>query len=322
MRLWSRLVSISIVLVPACGSADDPSLPAAEIRDGAPVSDADARPVTIPSADAAPDGEAAVDDAAPDAEAEAASDAAEVGVPSLPPTSCGATLPGPPMRASLVEAQPGYATELAALDLSALPDPIDFTRESAIGREVANYMLERASGTTLSHADGRRLGGMGTAVLAAFAKGTDGGFDLRLLRRGLHHHYLCTRPVPGSLGALETLYGDLRAWPTTTIDCSKPKNGPRRLRENAARGVYLAETLVDGVVRETEAIFTKLRGDGQFDFAVYTETGDLTDRSTFATASGGTVTSAAPYTCMSCHVDAAAGTHAVLMPIGTGAGCR
>ena len=84
----------------------------------------------------------------------------------------------------------------------------------------------------------------------------------------------------------------------------------------------VAETLHDGGVRETEVLFRDLRGDGQLDFAVYTADGALTDRSTFATANGGRVTAAAPYTCMSCHVDTTGFTFSTLAPTGTGAGCR
>jgi len=105
------------------------------------------------------------------------------------------------------------------------------------------------------------------------------------------------------------------------ITCSAPKNGPRRIHESATAGVYVAETLALGKVRETEVIFSKLRADGQLEFAANTDTGALTDRSTFATASA-SVTSAAPYTCMTCHLDVATGRFTRLFPTGTGAGCK
>jgi hypothetical protein len=75
-------------------------------------------------------------------------------------------------------------------------------------------------------------------------------------------------------------------------------------------------------VRETEVLFTSLRSDGQLDFAAYTEEGKLSDRSTFATAGGTSVVLAAPYTCISCHLDTTAWTITRKMPTGTGAGCR
>ena len=128
--------------------------------------------------------------------------------------------------------------------------------------------------------------------------------------------------APRDLAELRRRYGDFLAWPSREIGCSKPKDGPRRLYEDDAQGVYVAQTVVAGAVRETEVLFTHLRKDGQLDFAAYTDAGELTDRSTFATAGGTGVTSAAPYTCISCHLDVNAGTISRRLPAGTGAGCR
>jgi hypothetical protein len=69
-------------------------------------------------------------------------------------------------------------------------------------------------------------------------------------------------------------------------------------------------------------IFSGLRGDGQLDFAVNTEAGELTDRSAFAATGGVTTTLAAPLTCMSCHFDRTVGSFSKKMPLGTGAGCE
>lgn len=236
-----------------------------------------------------------------------------------PPVACGEDLPGPPM-ASVVEAEPGFAEELAAVDTDGVADPIDYGSESKLVRGVINYMLGRASGTTAARAEALDAGVFGRVILASAAR-EDGGIDVVFLRRGLHHAYLCSRPLPADLDEVRRRYGDYRSWPSSTVACSRPKGGPRRLFQDSKQGVYVAETLVDGGVRETEILWNTLRDDGQLDFAVYTADGELTNRSTFATASS-EVTSSAPYTCMTCHLDPDAGTLTRLFPTGTGAGCK
>lgn len=236
-----------------------------------------------------------------------------------PPVACGAPLPGPPM-ANVVESAPGFEAELAATDTAGVPDPLDYAGESALTRSVVNYMLGRASGTSVARADALDAGVFGKIVLASAAK-ADAGVDNFFLRRGLHYAYPCSRPVPANLEEVVKRYGDYRAWPSDLIECSRPKNGPRRLYTDPSQGVFVAETVVGGRVRETEILFSRLRSDGQLDFAAYTEAGELTDRSTFATASS-EITSSAPYTCMTCHLDQGTGSLSRLFPSGTGAGCK
>ncbi|MFO0676871.1 MAG: hypothetical protein U0169_10070 [Polyangiaceae bacterium] len=248
--------------------------------------------------------------------------------------ACGAALPGAPMARGIVESAVSYddfVRTVADTDVRAVPDPLDYSTASALTRGLVNYMLERKEGTTLSRDEASRAGPFGEVILAAAAKGGIGGpdggaLDVTMLRRGLHHHYRCVRKVPTTLAGVRALYGDYTTWPTRTIACSRPKDGPRRLRENHESGVYVAETLAGegaaAAVRETEILFENARTDGQLDFAVYTPEGDLTDRSTFATAGGEPVTSAAPYTCMACHTERGAFRYTVLLPDGTGAGCR
>lgn len=240
----------------------------------------------------------------------------------LPPVACGAMLPGPPIKPDVTEARPGYAEELAALDLSMVPDPLDYSADTKLAIAVINYMLGRSEGTTISREDAMKRGGMGKAVLAAALKGTGGKVDFTMLRRGLHYFYPCSRPLPPNLAELRQRFGDYRTWPVQELPCARPKNGPRRLYEDHKLGVYVAETVVNGKVRETEVLFSSLRKDGQIDFAAYTDEGALTDRSTFATGAGGEVTTAAPYTCISCHIDTAKWSISNRMPTGTGAGCR
>lgn len=239
-----------------------------------------------------------------------------------PPVACGTVLPGPPIKPDVTEAKPNYAEELAAIDLSTVPDPLDYSADTKLAITVINYMLGRSEGTSISREDAMKKGGMGKAVLAAAAKGTGGKVDFAWLRRGLHYFYPCARPLPPDLTELRKRYGDYRTWPMQELPCARPKNGPRRLYEDHKLGVYVAETVVNGKVRETEVLFSSLRKDGQIDFAAYTDEGRLSDRSTFAAGSGGEVTTAAPYTCISCHLDATKWSISNRVPTGTGAGCR
>src|SRR5262249_259469 len=147
-----------------------------------------------------------------------------------------------------------------------------------------------------------------------------GGLDVPFLRRGLHYHYPCSRPLPGTLDELRARYGDYRTWSDETIACSKPKNGPRRIYANAEKRT-VAEPPAHAPLPQTTPVVTGLRHDGQLRFAAYTAEGQLTDRSTFAQNGGGTITAAAPYICMSCHLSATGG-FSLLRPTGTGAGCK
>jgi hypothetical protein len=258
------------------------------------------------------DGGAAPDAAAP---IEAAVDAAYG-----PAVACGTVLPGPPLAANVTEAESDYALRLAAIDTSVLPEVLDLSAKSTLVRGVVRYALE-SSVDVHSRSKLAAQGKLGAAVLGAIAKagatGTD--IDFGFLRQGLHYFSPCARPLPPDLATLRARYGDYKTWARIDIACAKPKNGPRIVYENAGAGVFVAETVADGgAVRETEALFTKTRTDGQIDFAAYTAEGKLTDRSTFATNTS-SITSSSPYTCMSCHVSA--GKFDVLFPSGTGAGC-
>lgn len=267
---------------------------------------------------------AASDDDDDDAPSKDAAIGREDASPVLAPVACGEALDGPELKT--LEATPGFADELAALDLGAAPDPVDVAKESALTRAMFAWMLESAGKTSASHAELKDAGALGRVILGAAAK-DDGGVDNPFLRRGLYWAYLCSRPIPKTLEELKARFGDYETWQTFTVPCAKPKNGPRRIRENNDGTVLIAETLLDAgageppAIRETEVLFAGLRKDGQLDFAAYTASGTLTDRSTFATASS-EVVAAAPYTCMTCHVDLDAGTFTRRFPTGTGAGCH
>ena len=68
--------------------------------------------------------------------------------------------------------------------------------------------------------------------------------------------------------------------------------------------MYVAETLADGIVRETEIILSGRRRDGNLDFLVYNAEGKLSDRTRFPTIGAGSeVMAASPYVCTSCHIN-------------------
>lgn len=246
--------------------------------------------------------------------------AADAPVDAPPPLACGQAFPGPPLE-GVVEVEPGYVAALAALDLSTVTYPIDLSTESAITRAVVNYTLGVAGQMSITEAQVTAAGELGKAVQGAVAITGDNSVDLRFLRRGLHHFTPCARQLPQNLDAVRAKYGDWKTWPLSNVPCSAPKNGPRRIYEDPQGRAFVAETVVGDSVRETEVLIFDQRTDGQIDFAAYTPEGELTDRSTFATASS-SVVSAAPYTCMACHYDPTTQRYTDPAPTGTGAGCR
>jgi hypothetical protein len=104
-------------------------------------------------------------------------------------------------------------------------------------------------------------------------------------------------------------YIDYQSEDGSTID-SIAKCGDRRLLEPGS-GVYIAESIVDGPIRETEILLDGHREDGQLEFLVYDVDGMLTNRTQFPTVGNGPhIVTASPYSCMSCHFNsgASAGT--------------
>jgi len=238
-----------------------------------------------------------------------------------PPVACGTRLPG--LSFDGLENAADYGTQLAALDLQAVADPYDFGAEIGLVRGLVNYMLGRETGTSFTRAEAEAAGALGRGVLGAIAITGGARVDLTFLRRGLYYAYPCSTSLPHDLAELVARYGDYATWPSVALDCAPPKGMPRRVYSNADAGVYVAETLDGTGVRETEVLFTELRADDDnLDFAVYTPAGQLTDRSTFATTGDSNIVAAAPYTCMTCHVDRATWAFSVQRPTGTGAGCK
>ncbi len=227
-----------------------------------------------------------------------------------------------------VEAQETIEAELAALDLSTLPEEIDISDLLPIYRGGIAWALEQAPaslGDTLDRDETAALGPLGEVVLAAILEGQSGdtGFDYDLFRRGLHRWGIACQGFPMTLDGFKEAIHDFTADDSEIVD-SPAKCGDRGLYVNLNEGVLVAETVVDeGTrVRETEILVTSYRQDGQLDFLVYDEAGNLSNRSRFPTVEGDQVVVSAPYTCMTCHFDAngheTAWTYTVLLPEDTG----
>jgi hypothetical protein len=210
------------------------------------------------------------------------------------------------------EAAAGYDDELAALDLTAVPAVIDTTPLRALKRALVAYMLEDPTLTSIDR-DAALAHPLGRAVLGAYA--LDPTFDLPFLRRGLFRYYACARGQP--LALADALLGVTLDGDPEIVDPSAPKAGPRRLTHGVradGTDVFVAETLVDGAVRETEVLIHGHRGDGAIDFFAWDAQGRAVRSSLFATSTGNNVDGPAPFACMACHRDADSGTFTVLRP--------
>jgi hypothetical protein len=113
-----------------------------------------------------------------------------------------------------VEAGGDYDQELAALDLTALPETLDLTGVATFHRALVAYMLEVAPADLplQLQRDALLERPLGRAVLAAFAAGrTEHPMwpDLDWLRRGLHRYYACSRAMPATLADFERSFAPI-----------------------------------------------------------------------------------------------------------------
>ncbi len=231
---------------------------------------------------------------------------------------------GNPMAA---DAEPGIEQELAEHDLTSLTESIDLTGLTPLHRGYFAYALQIAPeqlGDSLDRDDTLALGVLGEVVLGSMLLGEadPSGVEFFFFRRGLQRYATCSTGLPLTLDDFKTVFGDYEEIAGEVVD-SAAKCVDRRLRADYEGGVFVAETLVDDQVRESEILLTDQRDDDAFVFAVYGEDGRLTDRSLFPTIDGGEhLIAAAPYSCMTCHLDPEASEGAwgfdVLLPEGTG----
>jgi hypothetical protein len=218
------------------------------------------------------------------------------------------------------ESRGGIPAALDKLDFSELADPVDVSNLLPLYLGFVAFALEIAPEDidgTLSHEEILAAGDLGRVVLGAFLKGKDDalGLDFSFFRRGLYRYYTCSRGFPLTLDGFKQVYGDYDPEKGVVVD-SIAKCGDRNLIPNEGAGVYVAETIVDGPVRETEILLNGFRADGNLDFLVYDSDGQLVTRTQFPTISQGPmVVTSSPYACMSCHINSDRTEHAVGLDI-------
>lgn len=192
---------------------------------------------------------------------------------------------------------------LGVIDISGLEEDISTGDMPGLTRALVAYMLNQNGPDLRLKKSELEKTHMGRAVLAAIKAGRDAGepVDFNLLRRGLHRYYLCDRAYPMTLDAFRAQVYDYNALPPYPVD-SVPKGATRWVRLDSDRLLYVAETVVDGKVRETEMLIGQNRNDGALDFLVYDGDGNLSDRTDILRDDKDQVVDA-PYGCMTCHID-------------------
>lgn len=229
--------------------------------------------------------------------------------PNIEYTSCDTPLPVLEWMTNAVpiEGIEGIEDELASVDLNNLEDPVDISGLIPMFRGIIAYALEIAPADlpdSLSHAQALEAGTLGEVVLASLLLGKEDptGIDFSFFRRGFHRYYTCSRAFPSTIEGFQQVYGTYNADNGTVVD-SIAKCGDRRLI-SVSSDVYIAESMTEGYVRETEILLQNTRRDGQLDFLVYNKDGLLTNRTQFPTVGNGPhVVTSAPYSCMTCHMN-------------------
>lgn len=204
----------------------------------------------------------------------------------------------------------GVDEELATMDFTDLPNPVDISELMPMFRGIIAYALEIPPDDLpmqISHEQILESGKMGEVVLGGLLLGQEDatGIDFTFFRRGFHQYYTCSRGFPVDLEGFQQMYGVYESSQGTIVD-SIAKCGDRNIIV-VNSDVYVAESLQDGVVRETEILLRNQRSDGNLEFLVYDANGQLTNRTQFPTVGNGPhVVTSSPYACMSCHLNAEA----------------
>jgi hypothetical protein len=228
-----------------------------------------------------------------------------------------------------VEAIDGIEVELDEMNFAAMPESFDTSGMLPFFTGYLAYALELPVDEVtpvLTRDVALSRGKLGEVVYGAIWLGRqegDGGLglDVQFFRRGFFRYYACSREFPLTLEGFRTAYWDYPG-EGDLVEESAAKCGPRNLIIDHSLGIYVAQTIVDDHVRETEILMKSEREDGQLDFLVYDTAGKLSDRSVFPTLSMDEITSAAPYVCMSCHIETGDGNPSrfeLLLPTETGA---
>jgi hypothetical protein len=221
--------------------------------------------------------------------------------------SCERALGGDPWENMIVESQENFEEDLMNISLDRLPEEIDISTIIPLFKGIMAYMLDKEITEVDQVLQKRELleqGPLGRVVATSLLLGQMEplGIDFLFLRRGLHRYYHCDRGFPSTLeGFKQSIFNYSNQ---TQILNSIAKCGPRMLFSDEEHGVYVAETIIDGEVRETEIILSGRRRDGNLDFLVYNTEGQLSDRTRFPTLGAGSeVMAASPYVCTSCHIN-------------------
>ena len=230
------------------------------------------------------------------------------------PAACGSPDHALMLAEHLTEADTTFLARLNELDPSVLPPVYNTETLFELDRSLIAYMLDNHSFQQLSRDALLEQGELGRSILLALGTNPNPRMvEYKDLRRGLYHFYNCSRNHPATLSDFIKVYGDYTQWPSTLIETSDPKIFPRRLYNNADTGVYVAETLREDRVYETEILLQGYRSDGALEFLAYLPDGELTNRGEFKAGADFTA-GAAPYTCMSCHIDSDTGNYTVVFP--------
>ena len=240
---------------------------------------------------------------------------AEAIIPTYERPLCGVASAGPDLKPHLTEADQEYFDRFRALDPTTLPERYDLSDLLELDASMIGYMLEQVDVSELERDALIARGDMGHAVLLAL--GTDPKptqVDYRELRRGLYHFYNCDRQYPARLEDFKKVIVDYTTWPSTIIENSDPKIYPRKLHRNPELGIYVAETLRDGEIHETEILLDGYRQDGALEFLAYMPDGSIASRGEFR-AGASFVVGASPHSCMSCHREPGSNNYTVIDPI-------
>ena len=228
--------------------------------------------------------------------------------PSVETASCDVALSGAPWVNTTVESTPNFEAELAAVNLDDVPEEFDLSGLNPLMLSMVAYALDipiNSIGESMSSAVLLEGNPLQRSVAASLVLGQDDplGIDFGFLRRGLQRYYHCDREFPLTLDGFKRRIFDYGPIEPTDI-YSISKCGVRNLMVDESAGAYVAESVVDGTVRETEILLTGRRNDGNLDFLVYDAAGQLRDRTQFPTISMGPhVTAASPYVCTTCHTN-------------------
>ena len=233
---------------------------------------------------------------------------------SYPTAPCLVSTADPSIPSNRSESDDTYLDRLANLQINNVPNMYNLSELDPLALFLMKYMLDEPDLLELTVEQLITYGVMGRVVLMALAN-TDlsNNVDIRELRRGLYHFYNCSRKFPATLSVFKSIYGNFDQWESTMYEDSFPKIYPRRLRHDSENGIYIAETIRNGQVHETEILLSDNRKDANLDFLSYAPNGQISSTSEFRVESS-FVVGASPHTCLTCHMSHDGNSYDVSFP--------